>query len=92
MIEHLVQSGRLIADHLLLLDALDSHYEILVASDGSDIIEDPSVLPAGMIWIHDRDRAVVVIAVQRREVADKYVAAILIRPYTRDVVGRQNSL
>jgi hypothetical protein len=87
MINRFAEVGCSIADRLILLDALNSHYEILFASDGSDVSEVPSVIPSAMIWIHDRDRAVVVIAIQQLDEAAKYDTLVLIRPYTRHADG-----
>src|SRR4051812_10590609 len=89
MIEDLVQYGRSTADRLVLLDTLDSHYESLIAADGSDVTNDIGILPKALVWIYDLEQAVVVVAVQRQDADIKYLAEVLIRPYTRDGAGRR---
>ena len=89
MIKELVQCGRSAADRLILRDALNSHYELLIASDGSDVTDNISVLPEALVWIYDLEQAVVVVAVQRQGTDTEYLAAVLIRPYTRDAAGRR---
>ena len=89
MIKELVKCGRFTADRLILRDALNSHYESLIASDGSDVTDDVSVLPNALVWIYDLEQAVVVVAVQRQGTDTKYLAEASIRPYTRDAAGRR---
>ena len=89
MIKDLVQCGRSAADRLILRDALSSHYVSLIASDGSDVTNDVSVLPNALVWIYDLEQAVVVVAVQRQGTDTKYLAEVSIRPYTLDAAGRR---
>lgn len=89
MIKELVKCGRFTADRLILRDALNSHYEALIASDGSDVTDDVSVLPNALVWIYDLEQAVVVVAVQRQGTDAKYLAEASIRPYARDAAGRR---
>ena len=89
MIKELVKCGRFTADRLILRDALNSHYKLLIASDGSDVTDDVSVLPNALVWIYDLEQAVVVVAVQRQGTDSEYLAEASIRPYTRDASGRQ---
>ena len=89
MIKELVKFGRSAADRLILLDALNSHYESLIASDGSDVTDDVSVLPNALVWIYDLEQAVVVVAVQRQGTDTEYLTEVMIRPYTRDAAGRR---
>jgi hypothetical protein len=53
MIKELVQCGRSAADRLILRDALNSHYESLIASDGSDVTDDVSDRPNALVWIYN---------------------------------------
>ena len=89
MIKDLVQYGRSAADHLILRDALNSHYKSLIAPDGSDVTADVSVLPKALVWIYDLEQTVVVVAVQRQGTDTKYIAEVSIRPYTLDAAGRR---
>ena len=89
MIKDLVQYGRSAADRLILRDALNSHFVSLIASDGSDVTNDVSVLPNALVWIYDLEQAVVVVAVQRQGTDTKYLAEVSIRPYTLDAAGRR---
>ena len=89
MIKDLVQYGCSAADRLILRDALNSHYESLIARDGSDVTADVSVLPKALVWIYDLEQTVVVVAVQRQGMDTKYIAEVSIRPYTLDAAGRR---
>jgi hypothetical protein len=89
MIKDLVLYGRSAADRLILRDALNSHYESLIALNGSDVTNDVSVLPNALVWIYDLEQAVVVVAVQRQGTDTEYLAEVSIRPYTIDAAGRQ---
>jgi hypothetical protein len=87
MVKELVQYGRSVADRLIQRDALNSHYESLIASDGSDVTDNVCVLPNALVWIYDLEQAVVVVAVQWQGTDTGYLAEVLIRPYTRDAAG-----
>jgi hypothetical protein len=89
VIKDLIEYGCSVADRLILRDALNTHYESLIASDGSNVTNDVSVLPGALVWIYDLEQAVVVVAVQRQATDTEYLAEASIRPYTLDAAGRQ---
>lgn len=89
MIEDLAQAGRATADRLVLADALVCDYVKLIASDGADVTRDLTVIPTAMIWVCDRERAVVVVAVERQDSDTNYLADVSIRPYARDSCDRR---
>ena len=89
MIRELAELGVSTADRLIKRDALNRHYESLIASDGSDVTNDVSVLPNALVWIYDADQAVVIIAVQLQGKDTKYLAEVSVRPYTLDAGGRR---
>jgi len=89
VIKDLGQYGSSAADRLILRDALSSHYELLIASDGRHVTDDVNVLPEALVWIYDLEQAVVVVAVQRQGMDTKYIAEVSIRPYTLDAAGRR---
>jgi hypothetical protein len=89
MIRELARLGLSAADRLILRDALNTHYESVIASDGSDVTNDVSVLPNALVWIYDLEQAVVVVAVQQQGTDTQYLAEVSIRPYTLDTAGRR---
>jgi hypothetical protein len=89
MIKELARLGLSAADRLILRDALNTHYESVIASNGSDVTNDVSVLPNALVWIYDLEQAVVVVAVRRQAMDTEYLAEVSIRPYTLDAAGRR---